>query len=81
MEWNCRVIPTFRPSLLFVDMPITLFSMDGISSAGTPLHSKERERIELEYFSKFELFIFNFINTSKRRKLARNKIFGKIFGF
>jgi len=79
MEWNCRVFSVSKPSLLFVDMPITLFYLDGISSKLDYSHKKERERIEQKYFSKFELFVYNLINTSKRRKYARNWLFGKIF--
>lgn len=80
IDWAVRVLTKEKLDFCYIDSLINVFDTSGISSESLQLRQEEMKIIEELYFSKWEIFVFNLINTSKRRKIARSKLFGKLFG-
>lgn len=79
-DWMLKVLLNHKLDLYYLDTLVTIFDLSGISNSESTLPKEEQSIVESLYFSKYELFLFRFLNKKPQtRKLTRTKWFGKKF--
>jgi glycosyltransferase involved in cell wall biosynthesis len=72
-DWYLNYFVKYKGDYAYLDKPISIFSMSGLSSneEHAKKHKAEREIIQKKYFSQNQIKIFNFLNKYFSRKIVK----------
>jgi len=73
-EWYLNYFVKNNGNFAYLDKPVSIFSMGGLSSNNEcgKIHKEEREKIQKQYFNKFQLKNFTFLNKFFPRRLNKH---------